>query len=97
MPPDALHRYGFRPVAAEDLPMLGAWLERPHVAAWWDDVEDKVAEIRQAMTDPATRPSSCTEPAEPGRALAPRGRREHTSASSKIMKRRVTERRWRLI
>jgi aminoglycoside 6'-N-acetyltransferase len=50
------HRYGFRPVVADDLPMLGVWLERPHVAEWWDDVDDKLAEIREALTDPATQP-----------------------------------------
>jgi aminoglycoside 6'-N-acetyltransferase len=41
---------------AEDLPMLGVWLERPHVAEWWDDVDDKLAEIREAMADPSTQP-----------------------------------------
>jgi aminoglycoside 6'-N-acetyltransferase len=55
MPPDGTP-YRFRPVTAADLPMLAAWLDRPHVAEWWDDVEDKVAEIREAMTDPSTEP-----------------------------------------
>jgi aminoglycoside 6'-N-acetyltransferase len=41
---------------AEDLPMLGVWLERPHVAEWWDNVDDKLAEIREAMADPSTQP-----------------------------------------
>jgi aminoglycoside 6'-N-acetyltransferase len=54
--PRSEHRYGFRPVTAEDLPMLSAWLEQPHVAEWWDDVDDKLAEIREAMLDPSTRP-----------------------------------------
>ena len=58
MPPDEDHRYTFRPVAGADLPTIGAWLDQPHVAAWWDDVDDKAAEIREAMADPATRPSS---------------------------------------
>jgi aminoglycoside 6'-N-acetyltransferase len=56
MKPSGAHRYAFRPVVAVDLPMLGAWLDQPHVAAWWDDVDDKLAEIRDAMTDPATQP-----------------------------------------
>jgi aminoglycoside 6'-N-acetyltransferase len=43
-------------VVEADLPMLGAWLDQPHVAEWWDNGEDKVAEIREAMTDPATKP-----------------------------------------
>ncbi|HZB38573.1 MAG TPA: GNAT family N-acetyltransferase [Beijerinckiaceae bacterium] len=56
MRPSAVQPYSFRPVVAQDLPLLGAWLERPHVAEWWDDTDDKLAEIREAMTDPSTRP-----------------------------------------
>jgi RimJ/RimL family protein N-acetyltransferase len=26
----------FRPLTEQDLPMLHAWVQRPHVAAWWD-------------------------------------------------------------
>jgi aminoglycoside 6'-N-acetyltransferase len=48
--------YRFRPVTADDLPMLAAWLDQPHVAEWWDEVDDKVAEIREAMIDPSTEP-----------------------------------------
>ncbi len=36
--------------------MLGVWLDRPHVAEWWDDAEDKLAEIRAAMAEPSTQP-----------------------------------------
>jgi aminoglycoside 6'-N-acetyltransferase len=35
--------------------MLDAWLDRPHVAEWWDDADDKLAEIREAMADPSTQ------------------------------------------
>jgi aminoglycoside 6'-N-acetyltransferase len=56
MPSSGLQRYAFRPVVAADLPMLGAWLDRPHVAEWWDDADDKLAEIREAMADPSTQP-----------------------------------------
>jgi aminoglycoside 6'-N-acetyltransferase len=56
MRPDERHGYGFRPVVAEDLPMLAGWLDEPHVAQWWDDVEDKVAEIREAMAAASTEP-----------------------------------------
>ena len=56
MPHSDLHPYRFRPVADDDLPMLGVWLERPHVAEWWDDTDDKLAEIRAAMVDPSTQP-----------------------------------------
>ncbi|HKH35280.1 MAG TPA: GNAT family N-acetyltransferase [Beijerinckiaceae bacterium] len=56
MQTNELHRYRFRPVVAEDLPMLGLWLERPHVAEWWDDMRDKLAKIREAMATPSTKP-----------------------------------------
>jgi aminoglycoside 6'-N-acetyltransferase len=56
MRPSDPHRYSFRPVGHDDLPMLAVWLDRPHVAEWWDDKDDKVGEIRAAMTDPATHP-----------------------------------------
>ena len=26
----------FRPLAVHDLPRLSEWLNRPHVAEWWD-------------------------------------------------------------
>jgi aminoglycoside 6'-N-acetyltransferase len=52
--------YGFRPVSSDDLPVLAAWLEEPHVARWWDDSDDKVSEIREAMIDPATEPFVAT-------------------------------------
>jgi aminoglycoside 6'-N-acetyltransferase len=55
MPPSHYH-YSFRPVVDADLPMLGEWLEHPHVAEWWDEVDDKLVEIRAAMTDPSTQP-----------------------------------------
>ncbi|MCC7053411.1 MAG: GNAT family N-acetyltransferase [Gemmatimonadaceae bacterium] len=30
-------RITFRALALDDLPMLQAWVRRPHVAEWWDD------------------------------------------------------------
>ena len=56
MPAEEGHRYTFRRLGADELPTIGMWLDRPHVAEWWDDVEDKAAEVREAMTDPATQP-----------------------------------------
>jgi aminoglycoside 6'-N-acetyltransferase len=50
------HAYGFRPVTAEDLAMIAVWLDRPHVAEWWNDEDDKVVEIRAAIADPSTQP-----------------------------------------
>jgi aminoglycoside 6'-N-acetyltransferase len=33
-------RFRFRPVTEKDLPLLAAWLARPHVARWWDDPDE---------------------------------------------------------
>ena len=32
-------RIDFRPLTHDDLPMLGEWLRRPHVAEWWGPPE----------------------------------------------------------
>ena len=32
--------YQFRPMSADDLPLMRDWLARPHVAAWWHDADD---------------------------------------------------------
>jgi len=50
----APHGYAFRPVVEDDLLMLSAWLEHPHVAEWWGDDGDKLAEMGAAMADPST-------------------------------------------
>jgi aminoglycoside 6'-N-acetyltransferase len=56
MPPERTAPYSFRPVTPEDLSLISVWLGRRHVAEWWDDGEGGLAEIQQALTDPATRP-----------------------------------------
>jgi len=37
MPPAKSFRYDFRAATEDDLPMIGAWLAEPHVAAWWGE------------------------------------------------------------
>jgi aminoglycoside 6'-N-acetyltransferase len=32
-------QYQFRPMTAGDMPLLRAWLARPHVAEWWHDAD----------------------------------------------------------
>jgi aminoglycoside 6'-N-acetyltransferase Ib len=32
--------FSFRPLTRADLPLLHEWLNRPHVAQWWDDQRD---------------------------------------------------------
>lgn len=49
-------RYDFRDVTEDDLTLLRQWLAEPHVAEWWGDAEEALAEIRQAMDDIATEP-----------------------------------------
>lgn len=31
--------YQFRPMTADDLPLVRDWLDRPHVAEWWHDAD----------------------------------------------------------
>jgi aminoglycoside 6'-N-acetyltransferase len=48
--------YHFRPVEPADFPLLRRWFRAPHVREWWDDPDDGVAEIEEAMRDPGTEP-----------------------------------------
>jgi len=49
MLPKASQRYAFRAVTEADLPLLRQWLGQPHWAEWWDDPDDDIAGIREAM------------------------------------------------
>lgn len=40
---------GFRPLAAEDLPLLEEWLDRPHVERWWRPDETTIPETLDAI------------------------------------------------
>lgn len=46
----------FRPVTEADFSLLAVWVSAPHVARWWDGLEERLDKIRQAMTEPSTRP-----------------------------------------
>jgi aminoglycoside 6'-N-acetyltransferase len=37
--------YSFRPFAKKDLPLLAKWLAEPHMAKWWGDKDEELAEI----------------------------------------------------
>ncbi len=39
----------FDPVTANDLPMLGAWLAKPHMSEWWGDPETELGFIRDMV------------------------------------------------
>jgi aminoglycoside 6'-N-acetyltransferase len=43
-------------VTEEDLPMLAAWIAEPHLAEWWSDPEQKIAEIREAIDSVSVEP-----------------------------------------
>jgi aminoglycoside 6'-N-acetyltransferase len=48
--------YRFRPLDLTDLPLLQRWFGEAHVRTWWDDPDNGLAEIEQAMRDPGTEP-----------------------------------------
>lgn len=50
--------FGFRPLTREDLPRIHEWLNRPHVAEWWDeprDLESVVEEFSADLDSPVIR------------------------------------------
>jgi aminoglycoside 6'-N-acetyltransferase len=48
--------YSVRDVIEADFAMLARWFHEPHVARWWVDPAEALEEIRDAVTDPSTRP-----------------------------------------
>ena len=42
-----LETFGFEPLGSDDLPLLAAWLARPHVARWWSEPSDLAAVSRR--------------------------------------------------
>ena len=46
-------QYQFRPMSAEDLPMVRRWLETPHVAQWWHDPDTQFALVSEDLDHPA--------------------------------------------
>jgi len=45
--------YQFRPMSAEDLPLVRDWLARPHVRNWWGDPDEQFGLISEDMNHPA--------------------------------------------
>lgn len=43
--------YSFRPMTAEDLPMVRGWIATPEVAPWWDGDDD----LEEGLSAPDTR------------------------------------------
>ncbi|WP_439572919.1 GNAT family N-acetyltransferase [Phreatobacter sp.] len=44
--------YAFTPLTRADLPLVRSWLQRPHVARWWGEIEHEMAEIETILADP---------------------------------------------
>src|SRR5262245_49662846 len=45
--------YQFRPMTADDLPLVRRWLTLPHVREWWGDPDEQFALVSEDMTHPA--------------------------------------------
>jgi aminoglycoside 6'-N-acetyltransferase len=45
--------YQFRPMAADDLPLVRHWLEQPHVVEWWGNADEQFALLRDDLAEPA--------------------------------------------
>jgi aminoglycoside 6'-N-acetyltransferase len=45
--------YQFRPMSADDLPLVRRWLQAPHVAQWWHDPDEQFALVSGDLDDPA--------------------------------------------
>jgi aminoglycoside 6'-N-acetyltransferase len=45
--------YHFRPICADDLPMIACWLALPHVRAWWGDPAEQYALVSGDLEEPA--------------------------------------------
>lgn len=43
---------GFRPLAADDLPLLLEWLSKEHVKQWWDDGDDTLEKVAHHFNEP---------------------------------------------
>ena len=45
--------YQFRPMTADDLPLVRRWLTLPHVREWWGDPDEQFGLVSEDMTHPA--------------------------------------------
>src|SRR5882724_5607991 len=47
------HIYRFRPMSADDLPLVRRWLAAPHVAQWWGPADEQFALVSGDLGHPA--------------------------------------------
>jgi aminoglycoside 6'-N-acetyltransferase len=45
--------YQFRPMSADDLPLVRTWLTQPHVVEWWGDPDEQFGLVSGDMSEPA--------------------------------------------
>jgi aminoglycoside 6'-N-acetyltransferase len=45
--------YEFRPMTADDLPLVQRWLAMPHVQEWWGEPEDEFGLLTGDLNEPA--------------------------------------------
>lgn len=48
-------RYTFRPMSADDLPLVRDWLAQPHVIEWWGDPVEQFDLVKSDLHEPAMR------------------------------------------
>src|SRR5262245_44062905 len=48
-----VHAYQFRPMTANDLPLLRNWLSTSHVKEWWGDTDEQFELVRSDLDHPA--------------------------------------------
>ena len=46
-------RYQFRPMQADDLPLIRRWLRNPHVVEWWGDPDEQYVHVSSDLDEPA--------------------------------------------
>jgi len=47
--------YRFRPVSADDLPMLRRWLESPEAVRWWGETNEQYVLLEDDLSNPLMR------------------------------------------
>ena len=45
--------YQFRPMTADDLPLIKRWLAAPHVSEWWGDPDQQFGLVSGDLSEPA--------------------------------------------
>ncbi len=49
-------KYDFRPFTKKDLPLMAKWLAEPHVAKWWGDKDEELADLAKHIDSISVEP-----------------------------------------